>query len=186
MHAKRTRDRKKKLLEDSENIITRMEWESHLLRGYCVSVNMLSAEDATKLEERASESKRELAALKVLISRNYFHPNIWNCRVVQRDYNTLFSHSCTRRPKESMMSTAMRTTTMTTTITKITVTATTNMTTTAVFPEVMTTRSPVLGTGLTTAMTPSMVTRQAMPEALIAAAVVVVVIAATTIIVAAT
>jgi hypothetical protein len=65
MHAKRTRDRKKKLLEDSETIISRMERESHLLRGYCVSLNMISMEDATRCEERASESKRELAALKV-------------------------------------------------------------------------------------------------------------------------
>lgn len=65
MHAKRTRDRKKKILEDSETIICRLERESHLLRGYCVSLNMLSMEDATRFEERASESKRELAALKV-------------------------------------------------------------------------------------------------------------------------
>ena len=68
MHAKRTRDRKKKLLEDSETIISRMERESHLLRGYCVSLNMISMEDATRCEERASESKRELAALKVKLN----------------------------------------------------------------------------------------------------------------------
>jgi hypothetical protein len=68
MHAKRTRDRKKKLLEDSETIISRMERESHLLRGYCVSLNMISMEDATRCEERASESKRELAALKVRLT----------------------------------------------------------------------------------------------------------------------
>jgi hypothetical protein len=65
MHAKRTRDRKKKLLESSETQISRMERESHLLRGYCVSLNMLSAEEASKCEERTCESKRELAALKV-------------------------------------------------------------------------------------------------------------------------
>ena len=70
MHAKRTRDRKKKLLEDSETIISRMERESHLLRGYCVSLNMISMEDATRCEERASESRRELAALKVRVTMN--------------------------------------------------------------------------------------------------------------------
>lgn len=67
MHAKRTRDRKKKLLESSETQISRMERESHLLRGYCVSLNMLSAEEASKCEERTCESKRELAALKVTL-----------------------------------------------------------------------------------------------------------------------
>lgn len=73
MHAKRTRDRKKKLLEDSETIISRMERESHLLRGYCVSLNMISMEDATRCEERASESKRELAALKVSFREVLLH-----------------------------------------------------------------------------------------------------------------
>ena len=77
MHAKRTRDRKKKLLEDSESIIVRMERESHLLRGYCVSLNMLSAEDAVKLEERASESKRELAALKVRLISLRLHTSVY-------------------------------------------------------------------------------------------------------------
>ena len=72
MHAKRTRDRKKKLLESSENQISRMERESHLLRGYCVSLNMLSAEEASKCEERTCESKRELAALKVNTSLSPF------------------------------------------------------------------------------------------------------------------
>ena len=79
MHAKRTRDRKKKLLEDSESIIVRMERESHLLRGYCVSLNMLSAEDAVKLEERASESKRELAALKVRLISLRLHTSVYGC-----------------------------------------------------------------------------------------------------------
>lgn len=72
MHAKRTRDRKKMLLESSETQISRMERESHLLRGYCVSLNMLSAEEASKCEERTCESKRELAALKVNTSLSPF------------------------------------------------------------------------------------------------------------------
>lgn len=88
MHAKRTRDRKKKLLEDSETIISRMERESHLLRGYCVSLNMISMEDATRCEERASESKRELAALKVKLnfviqSMRTFDASDWRICAVQ-------------------------------------------------------------------------------------------------------
>lgn len=65
MHAKRTRDRKKQLLEVSEAMIGSMESESHALREYLVSLKLLSVEEAEKSEERASESKRELAALKV-------------------------------------------------------------------------------------------------------------------------
>jgi hypothetical protein len=65
MHAKRTRDRKKQLLELSESMIGNMESESHALREYLVSLKLLSVEEAEKSEERATESKKELAALKV-------------------------------------------------------------------------------------------------------------------------
>ena len=65
MHAKRTRDRKKQLLEVSESMISEMENESHSLREYLVSLKLISVEEAEKSEERANESKKELAALKV-------------------------------------------------------------------------------------------------------------------------
>jgi hypothetical protein len=42
-----------------------MESESHALREYLVSLKLLSVEEAEKSEERATESKKELAALKV-------------------------------------------------------------------------------------------------------------------------
>lgn len=67
MHAKRTRDRKKQLLEVSESMIGEMENESHSLREYLVSLKLISVEEAEKSEERANESKKELAALKVNI-----------------------------------------------------------------------------------------------------------------------
>jgi hypothetical protein len=66
MHAKRTRDRKKQLVEVSEAMIGQMENESHALREYLVSLKLLSVEEAEKSKERASESQKELAALKVL------------------------------------------------------------------------------------------------------------------------
>lgn len=66
MHAKRTRDRKKQLVEVSESMIGQMENESHALREYLVSLKLLSVEEAEKSKERASESQKELAALKVL------------------------------------------------------------------------------------------------------------------------
>jgi hypothetical protein len=65
MHAKRTRDRKKQLVEVSEAMIGQMENESHALREYLVSLKLLSVEEAEKSKERASESQKELAALKV-------------------------------------------------------------------------------------------------------------------------
>ena len=78
MHAKRTRDRKKQLLEVSESMIGEMENESHALREYLVSLKLISVEEAEKSEERATESKKELAALKVIliqvlfINKHYF------------------------------------------------------------------------------------------------------------------
>ena len=49
-----------------------MESESHALREYLVSLKLLSVEEAEKSEERATESKKELAALKVSCnSRKY-------------------------------------------------------------------------------------------------------------------
>ena len=71
MHAKRTRDRKKQLLEVSESIIGEMENESHSLREYLVSLKLISVEEAEKSEERACESKKERAALKVTIFSHF-------------------------------------------------------------------------------------------------------------------
>ena len=87
MHAKRTRDRKKQLLEVSESMISEMENESHSLREYLVSLKLISVEEAEKSEERANESKKELAALKVntlfklqdsfMTPFFLWNPNIW-------------------------------------------------------------------------------------------------------------
>ena len=73
MHAKRTRDRKKQLLEVSESMIGEMENESHALREYLVSLKLISVEEAEKSEERATESKKELAALKVILIHLLLH-----------------------------------------------------------------------------------------------------------------
>lgn len=49
-----------------------MESESHALREYLVSLKLLSVEEAEKSEERASESKKELAALKVSCNSTHY------------------------------------------------------------------------------------------------------------------
>jgi len=64
MHAKRTRDKKKIFLEASEHIISEMESESRLLREYLVSAKLISVEYCTQSEQRAMQSKKELALLK--------------------------------------------------------------------------------------------------------------------------
>jgi len=73
VHAKKTRDRKKELLEISEGLIIKMEKESFLLREYLVSLRLLSVEEAKRLEVRAKESGEELAALKDNLL--YLHPH---------------------------------------------------------------------------------------------------------------
>ena len=64
MHAKRTRDKKKLILEASEQTIYKMENESKLLREYLVSVKLISAEEAAQSDQRTIQSKKELALLK--------------------------------------------------------------------------------------------------------------------------
>ena len=65
MHAKRTRDRKKMLVEISEQMITKMENEARCLRDYLVSVKLMSVEESRASEERSVASQKELAQLKV-------------------------------------------------------------------------------------------------------------------------
>lgn len=64
MHAKRTRDKKKMFLEASEQIISEMENESRVLREYLVSAKLISVEYCAESEQRAMQSKKELALLK--------------------------------------------------------------------------------------------------------------------------
>lgn len=164
MHAKRTRDRKKKLLESSETQISRMERESHLLRGYCVSLNMLSAEEASKSEERTCESKRELAALKVI---NHFTPHfiLKHLHEVPLFLQITFDFPDSLLPApHSDISIALRllkanttlTATRMTTMTSIKMTnmamVTTNTTMTGLCLAVMTTRSAVHGMARTMRM----------------------------------
>ena len=87
MHAKRTRDRKKQLVEVSEAMIGQMENESHALREYLVSLKLLSVEEAEKSKERASESQKELAALKVSATPL---PSTFNCLVETSHSNVHF------------------------------------------------------------------------------------------------
>jgi hypothetical protein len=69
MHAKRTRDRKKMLVEISEQMITKMEHEARSLRDYLVSVKLMSVEESRASEERSAASQKELAQLKVRTSK---------------------------------------------------------------------------------------------------------------------
>jgi hypothetical protein len=67
VHAKKTRDRKKQLLEVSEKLVTEMEEEAHLLRDYLFSMQLLTEEDVSKCNLRDQQSQQEIAALKVNI-----------------------------------------------------------------------------------------------------------------------
>ena len=134
-----------------------MESESHALREYLVSLKLLSVEEAEKSEERATESKKELAALKVNIYPSgralHYHLPI---STVKMPISFLFSPFSSRHPRTSMTSTAMMTTMMTTLMMTM---VTGMMSTMVLYQAAMTTRRD-LGVVPTTATTPSTETRQ--------------------------
>lgn len=163
MHAKRTRDRKKQLLELSESMIGNMESESHALREYLVSLKLLSVEEAEKSEERATESKKELAALKVNINssgRGVHHhliiSTVHKLNLFYSFFSSFLVFFSSRHPRTSMTSMA---TMMTMTTTLMTTMVTGMMSTTVLYQAAMITRR-ALGVVPITATTPSTETRQ--------------------------
>jgi hypothetical protein len=64
MHAKKTRDRKKKFFELSEKIIVNMENEAKILRYYLLSINVLTAEQVALSEKTDQQFRISLAKIK--------------------------------------------------------------------------------------------------------------------------
>jgi hypothetical protein len=64
MHAKKTRDRKKMLVEASELAIHEMELEVEKLRNYLRSLNLISEEEFEQALDRDAAARKELADLK--------------------------------------------------------------------------------------------------------------------------
>jgi hypothetical protein len=65
MHAKKTRDRKKNVLEINEKLIQEMENESRTLRAYLYKLNLVTDDEMRSSKLRENQSKLQLEHFKV-------------------------------------------------------------------------------------------------------------------------
>lgn len=65
MHAKKTRDKKKNVLEINEKLIEEMEKESRALRAYLYKLNLVSDDEIRSSKLRENQSKLQLDHFKV-------------------------------------------------------------------------------------------------------------------------
>lgn len=67
IHAKKTRDRKKVFLENSEHTIVEMEKDARLLREYLLNKNLITSAEYNDMKNKEIQCHKELISLRKVI-----------------------------------------------------------------------------------------------------------------------